>query len=120
MKLIPDALQGPSITGYGPGWVAINGEKIHASVIISKTGHRPWDCKHFAELRPHHFEQLVDFQPELILFGSGEKHQFTHPSLLQALYSQRIGVETMDTHAACRAYNFLSAEGRKVVAAMLL
>ena len=120
MKLIPDAPQGPSITGYGPGWVAINGEKIHSSVIISGTGHQPWNCSDFYALQEIHFAQLAAFNPELVLFGSGEKHRFAHPSLLQKLYAQRIGLETMDTQAACRAYNFLSAEGRRVVAALLL
>jgi uncharacterized protein len=120
MKLIPDALQGPTITGYGKGWVAVNGEQTHASIIISQAGHQPWDCADFASLQDHHFAQLIQLQPEIILFGSGDKHRFVHPGLLQSLYAQRIGIETMDTQAACRAYNFLSAEGRKVVAALLL
>ncbi len=120
MKLIPDALQGPSITGYGAGWVAINGEKVHRSVIISNTGHHFWEGAEFATLQTHHFDQLLQWTPELVLFGSGEQHRFVHPRLLQNLFTHRIGVETMDTQAACRAYNFLSAEGRKVLAALLL
>lgn len=120
MKLIPDALQGPAITGYGTGWVAINGEKVHTSVVIHSSGHHPWHDAEFSRLQPDHFDQLLQWKPELVLFGSGIQHRFAHPKLLQNLFTQRIGVETMDTQAACRAYNFLSAEGRKVVAALLI
>ena len=121
MKLVPDALQGPSITSYGPGWVAVNGEKTHSSILISASGgSTPWECAKFEDLQAHHFDQLAALKPELVLFGSGDRVRFPHPSWLKALYAQRIGVETMDTQAACRTYNFLSAEGRKVLAALLL
>jgi uncharacterized protein len=120
MKLVPDALQGYSITGYGPGWLAVNGEKSHSSVIISTKGYTTWNCNSFDNLQAQHFEQLIELKPELILFGSGDRIRFPQPQWLESLYAHRIGVETMDTQAACRTYNFLSAEGRKVVAALLL
>lgn len=121
MKLLPDAIQGPSITGYGPGWVSVNGEKFTRPLLIhSATGVRPWDCDGFDDLGESHFARLLEFQPELVLFGSGERIRFARPQWLQALYAQRIGVETMDTQAACRTYNFLVGEGRQVVAALLL
>ena len=120
MKLVPDALQGHSISGYGPGWLAVNGEKSQSSVIISAKGYTAWNCNSFDNLQAQHFEQLIELNPELILFGSGDRIRFPQPQWLQSLYARRIGVETMDTQAACRTYNFLSAEGRKVVAALLL
>ena len=121
MKLLPDSMQGPSITGYGPGWVAVNGEKITSSVIISAMGgHSPWNCTAFDALQTSHFDLLADMAPELILFGSGERIRFPQPQWLQSLYTRRIGVETMDTQAACRTFNFLAGEGRRVVAALLL
>ncbi|QDL54213.1 Mth938-like domain-containing protein [Rhodoferax aquaticus] len=121
MKLQPDAIQGPSITAYGSGWVAVNGEQYHSSIIISAaTGCQAWDCNSFDALTPHHFEQLAMMDAEMILFGSGATIRFARPVWLQALYAKRIGVETMDTQAACRTYNFLASEGRKVVAALLL
>jgi uncharacterized protein len=121
MKLQPDAMQGPSVTGYGPGWVGVNGEKITASIVISAMGASfAWNCTQFDALQAHHFEQLAALDPELILFGSGESIRFPHPSWLTSLYARRIGVETMDTQAACRTYNFLAGEGRRVVAALLL
>ena len=121
MKLQPDAVQGPSISGYGPGWVAVNGEKFTSSLIISSMGMRmDWNCSSFDALQASHFEQLAALNPELVLFGSGERIRFPQPQWLQALYAQRIGLETMDTQAACRTYNFLAGEGRKVLAALLL
>ena len=121
MKLQPDAIEGLSITGYGTGWVAVNGEKITHSIVVSSFGTQmPWNCASFADLAPSHFEQLSTLPAELVIFGSGEKIRFPHPSWLASLYARNIGVETMDTQAACRTYNFLAGEGRKVVAALLL
>ncbi len=121
MKFLPDATQATSVTGYGPGWVSVNGEKITASVVISATGDRfAWECAQFSDLQASHFDRLATMDIELVIFGSGDKMQFPHPAMLQSLFNKRIGVETMDTHAACRTYNFLAGEGRKVAAALLL
>jgi uncharacterized protein len=121
MKLQPDAIQGPSITGYGPGWVAVNGEQFHASIVVSAMGHRlDWNVRTFEDLQASHFDELAELGAELVLFGSGDRIRFPQPQWLQALYARRIGLETMDTQAACRTYNFLAGEGRKVVAALLL
>jgi uncharacterized protein len=121
MKFQPDAISGPTITGYGPGWVSVNGEKLTGNLVVSmKAGSTPWECSGFDNLQAHHFEQLIALEPELVIFGSGERIRFPKPQWLQALYARRIGVETMDTQAACRTFNFLAGEGRKVVAALLL
>ena len=66
------------------------------------------------------FEAVLALQPELVIFGSGARQQFVAPGLMHALIERRIGVETMDTAAACRTYNVLVAEGRSAVAALLL
>ena len=121
MKLQPDATSGPSITGYGPGWVSVNGQKFTSNVFIhAQTGSALWPCPGFDGLLPEHFDGFAELQPELIVFGSGERLRFPHPSCLQNLYAKRIGVETMDTQAACRTFNFLAGEGRRVIAALLL
>jgi len=121
MKLQPDSISGPSISAYGPGWVAINGEKFTSSLILSARGGRTdWSCAQYDDLQASHFEQLAAMDAELILFGSGDRIRFPKPLWLESLYAQRIGVETMDTQAACRTFNFLAAEGRRVVAALLL
>jgi len=121
MKLQPDQAYGPSITGCGPGWVAINGRSVLHSVLLSSMGHQEdWGCADFASLGPAHFARIADWGAELVLFGSGERLRFPQGAWLAQLYARRIGVETMDTQAACRTYNFLAAEGRKVIAALLV
>ena len=121
MKLLPDTAAGPSITGYGPGWVSVNGEKFTSHLFVNaQAGSALWQCPGFEVLLPAHFDPFLALQPELIIFGSGERIRFPHPSCLQHLYAQRIGVETMDTQAACRTFNFLAAEGRRVIAALLV
>ncbi len=121
MKLQPDRFDVQSVTGYGPGWVAIQGEKIHHSVVISSDGTKfDWNCRDLHELTSTHFEQLSAMNVELVIFGSGKQLRFVPAAMLQALMRKRIGVETMDTQAACRTYNILAGEGRKVAAALLV
>lgn len=121
MKLQPDRFDVPAITGYGPGWIGLDGEKITASLAIGSRGERlDWACRRFSDLSAAHFEQLAGFAPELVLFGSGAALRFPPFAWLAALAARRIGVETMDTLAACRTYNILAGEGRHVVAALLL
>jgi uncharacterized protein len=121
MKLQPDKFDAPSITGYGPGWIGLNGEKITHSLVVGSRGERfGWACDHFSALTQAHFDQLATLDAELILFGSGLRLHFPQPAWLARLASRRIGIETMDTAAACRTYNILAGEGRHVVAALLM
>lgn len=121
MKLQPDNIQAPSISGYGPGWVGLGSEKIRSSVVIGSRGERfDWRCESFEHLSAEHFAQLAVLQPELIIFGSGTRLRFPQPAWIRPLVDRQIGLETMDTQAACRTYNILAGEGRHVVAALLL
>ena len=121
MKLQPDRIDTLSVTSYGPGWVAIQGEKVQHSVLITSAGVREdWPCTRFEDLGPQHFEQLAKLDVELVIFGSGERLRFAKPEWLLALMNKRIGLETMDTQAACRTYNILAGEGRKVAVALLI
>ena len=121
MKLQPDKSDAQSINGYGPGWVGVNGEKISHSVIISSKGERiDWPSSRFEDLGPEHFAQLAQLDVEVLIFGSGSRIRFPKAAWLQPLVARRIGIETMDTAAACRTYNILAQEGRSVAAALLL
>jgi uncharacterized protein len=121
MKLQPDRIETQSVTAYGPGWIAIQGEKITHSVLITSEGLRlDWNCQNFEDLGPQHFAQLADLDVELIIFGSGERLRFPKPEWQAGLMQRRLGLETMDTQAACRTYNILAGEGRKVAAALLV
>ncbi|MEO7241837.1 MAG: Mth938-like domain-containing protein [Variovorax sp.] len=121
MKLQPDRTQSQTITAHGAGWVAIDGEKVHVSIVIGSHGERfDWPCRHFDELSASLFEPIAAIGAELVIFGSGERLRFPKPEWLAALTARQIGVETMDTAAACRSYNVLVGDGRHVVAALLL
>jgi uncharacterized protein len=121
MKLQPDRIETQSVTAYGSGWIAIQGEKITHSVLITSEGLRlDWNCQSFEDLGPQHFAQLADLDVELIIFGSGERLRFPKPEWQVGLMQRRLGLETMDTQAACRTYNILAGEGRKVAAALLI
>ncbi|MDP1739454.1 MAG: Mth938-like domain-containing protein [Polaromonas sp.] len=125
MKLQPDQLDMQSILGYGPGWIGIGGkggtEKIERSIVLGSRGEKfDWLCSRFEDLRAEHFERLAETRPELVIFGSGSRLRFPPPAFLGSLMAARIGLETMDTLAACRTYNILAGEGRNVVAALLI
>ncbi len=121
MKIHPDSISVQSIKGYGAGWVQVADQKIAHSVIIGSRGERiNWQCERFEDLNSAHFDQLAQLQTELVIFGSGERLRFVNPVLTQALISQQIGMETMDTQAACRTYNILAGEGRCVAVALLM
>lgn len=120
MKLQPDQSDVQTITGYGPGWVGVGAERISHNVVIASGGERlPW-AGSFEELGPEHFEALAQLQVEVVIFGSGARIRFPQPTWVAALAARRIGVETMDTAAACRTYNILAQEGRQVAVALLL
>ncbi len=125
MKLQPDRLDVQSILGYGPGWLGLgsNGvaEKIERSIVIGSGGEKfDWHCARFEDLTENHFTQLAVSQPELVIFGSGTQLRFAPPAYMRVLMQRRIGIETMDTLAACRTYNILAGEGRRVIAALLI
>ena len=121
MKLHQDAAGAlNTVTAYGPGWLEINRQRHEAAVLLTPEGPvRPWPVASFDALTPDDFGSLLADRPELVLLGTGSVQRFPHPRLLGALSAARIGVDAMSTPAACRTYNILMAEGRRVVAALL-
>jgi uncharacterized protein len=120
LKLQPDQSDVQTITGYGPGWVGVGTDKISHNVVIGSHGERLAWAGSFEELGPEHFDMLAQLQVEVVIFGSGARIRFPQPAWVAALAARRIGVETMDTAAACRTYNILAQEGREVAVALLL
>ncbi|WP_026436446.1 Mth938-like domain-containing protein [Acidovorax sp. JHL-9] len=121
MKFQPEPSTAQTIRAYGPGWIGVDTEKITTSIILGSGGLRlAWPCTRFEDLTPEHFAQLATLEAELIVFGSGARNRFPPPAWLQPLMARRLGLETMDTPAACRTYNILASEGRNVVAALIL
>lgn len=109
------------IRGYGPGQLRI-GESVHAtSLIVSATVViAPWRPASALDLATADLEPLLGLAPEVVLLGTGARQQFPAAQVLRLLYEQRIGVEVMDTSAACRTYNVLVSEGRNVAAALIV
>lgn len=120
MKLQPDHSEAQTITGYGPGWVGVAGEKITHSVVLGSRGQRFEWAGRFEDLGVEHFETIAQLAVEVVIFGSGARIRFPKPAWLAPLAQRRIGIETMDTAAACRTYNILAQEGRDVAVALLL
>ena len=115
----PNALN--TITAYGPGYIEINAVRHETSVLVMPEGDiRPWPAARFEDLTAGQFEALLALGPEVVLLGTGDKLRFPHPRLTAALASRHIGVDAMDLQAACRTYNILMAEGRKVAAVLLI
>ena len=121
MKLQAERMEGSNaISRHGPDGVAINGVEHTQSVIVPWVGEvLRWDVANFDALNLEHFQRLAALKPELVIFGSGARLRFVKPALLKPLFDARIGVETMDSAAACRTYNVLLAESRAVVAALI-
>ena len=106
-------------TGYGEGYVLVNGARHSASVIVLPERVLPWSASGFDALQAQDFAELSAMPLEVVLHGTGARLRFPHPSLTQALAAARIGLEVMDVQAACRTYNILMDESRKVAAALL-
>ena len=106
-------------TGYGEGYVLINGERHERSLIVAPERVIAWDAASFEALREEHFAALAALGPEIVLLGTGPRLRFPHPRLTSPLSGARIGLEVMDLNAACRTYNILVSEDRRVTAALL-
>lgn len=121
MKLQADRIEGlNAISRHAPDGVIVNGVEHRASVIVPWQGAVvAWGVNGFEALAESNFEALAALGPELVIFGSGARLRFPKPHLLKPLMGRRIGIETMDSPAACRTYNVLLAEGRAVIAALL-
>jgi uncharacterized protein len=108
-----------TITGYGEGYVMVNGERHSASIVVLPDRLEQWAVQGFEQLGPSDFTFLTTLKAEIVLLGTGARQRFPHPRLTAALAQAGIGLEVMDLQAACRTYNILVAEERKVAAALL-
>jgi uncharacterized protein len=110
-----------TVTGYDAAGVEINAKRYDFSLMVMpETPPRPWPVARFEDLTAEHFEQIAQDSPDVVILGTGERQRFVHPRLINSLSAQRIGVECMDSHAACRTYNILMGEGRKVTLALII
>ena len=113
------------ITAYSMGddgrFVEINQLRyMHNLIVMADKLIMDWSATDFSSLTEAHFEKVLALKPEVVLLGTGEKHQFLHPKIVQNLTKNGIPLECMTTAAACRTYNILMSEGRNVVAMLIL
>jgi uncharacterized protein len=122
MKFQPDSLAGTNaISRHERGAVWVNGVRWGHSVLVPWRGDvLAWAPGEVQAPTASHFEQVLALNPELLIFGSGDRLSFVSAALYRSLIEARVGIETMDTAAACRTYNVLASEGRSVVAALIL
>ena len=110
-----------AFTGYGEGYVLLNGARHESSLVVS--GERvitDWPVESVRALSGDHVAVILEMAPEIVLLGTGGRLEFPERALLALLQRAGVGVEVMDTPAACRTYNLLLAEGRNVVAALVV
>jgi uncharacterized protein len=122
LKLQAERILGVNaVSSLVAGEVSINGQPHVESIIVPWQGEvLSWNVARFEDLAASDFERIAALKPELVIFGSGSRIRFPSPPLLRPLIERRIGLETMDSGAACRTYNVLVAEGRSAVLALLM
>lgn len=109
------------VSRYAAGTVSVNEVAYtHSIILLPDAVIADWGAVGFDALQVIHFERLATFQPEVAILGTGHRQRFPAPVLTAALIRAGIGLEVMDTGAACRTYNILAGEGRRVAAALIL
>ena len=121
MKLHANSTQQyQTVTAYDDNGVEINLVRFNASLLVlPETPPAPWPVTGFAQLTADDFAAIEAMRPDVVILGTGRRQRFVHPKLTTALTARRVGVECMDNPAACRTYNILMAEGRKVALALI-
>lgn len=122
MKFAQDSQEeGYVITAYDSDSVSVNGKIFTQSLVIASARlHENWDINSIELLTADHIEQVLSFMPELVLIGTGSSLKFPAVEVYSSIIQRGIGVDFMDTGAACRTYNILMSEGRDVVAGLIL
>jgi uncharacterized protein len=109
-----------TVTAYGPDYIEINRIRHAGSLILTPDSPiLAWEAAAFEQLCAEHFVAVLELAPELVLIGTGAVQRFPAPQITLPLARAGIGYEIMDTAAACRTFNILTAEGRRVVGAFL-
>jgi uncharacterized protein len=109
-----------TITGHGPDHVLVNGVRYDQPFLVGpEVGPLTWPAACFQRLEQVHFDALLVHRPEIVLLGTGRRLRFPPAALTRSLAAARVGLEIMDTPAACRTYNILTGERRQVLAALL-
>ncbi len=110
-----------SITSYDAGHIAVNGRRLTKSfLLLPRRLIEDWPPASFDSLTESDLLAVANLDCPIVLLGTGARQRFPAPALMRPLVERRVGVEVMDSHAACRTYNILMAEGREVAAALIV
>lgn len=110
-----------TFTAYGDGYVSVNGVRHACNLaVLPDRLLAEWTLASFETLSVADFELLASLDADIVLLGTGKRLRFPSPDLLQPLVRLQRGLEVMDLAAACRTYNVLVGEGRRVAAGLLI
>jgi uncharacterized protein len=116
-----DTSGGHLITAYGQGRIQVGEASYLSSLIV--TPERivaDWTPRSASQVGVADLARVLELDPEIIVLGTGARQVFPEPTVYTEVMARRVGIEIMDTGAACRTYNILMAEGRKVAAALVM
>ena len=121
MELIKDSVSATyNIQNYTPGTINISDQEYSHSILLMPERLSPWAVSHPESLTINHIESLLDYKPEIVIIGTGDKVSLPNSELMTPITTQGIGCEMMSTLAACRTYTILMAQMRNVLAALII
>ena len=109
------------ISAYQRGRIRVGGTSYHNSLIVApEQVLEPWRPERAELIEPGDFSPVLSLEPEIVVLGTGSTQRFPDPAIYASAINAGVGLEVMDTGAACRTYNILMSEGRRVVAALIM
>ena len=121
MKFHLSTATGNIVTGFGEGWVRVGAQEYRGNLLLTPEAVvSPWAADGFDALNEAHLREMLASSPEVVLLGTGRTMRFPPTPLQRIMIEARVGLEIMDTAAACRTYNILAAEGRRVAAGLIV
>lgn len=109
-----------TVTAYDVDSVKINDVQFTSSLIVTPTtAPVVWPVNHYQAINTVHLEQILATSPDLVILGTGQQQHFLNSNMLKPFMQQRVGIEMMSNDAACRTYNILMSEGRKVTLCLI-
>ena len=120
MRFAQDSFATNSIRAYSDGEISVNEKTVTKSVVISPDIIQPWTPRSIDELAPEHVDPIIELNPEIVIIGTGQELAFPPAGIIAGLQTRGIGAEIMANDAACRTFNILLAEDRRVLVALLM
>jgi len=121
MNLTEDLTERTLISSYTAESICIGETTYHSSILILPSGEvLTWPVQQLEDIQEEHCQTIIQHQPEMIIIGTGQKHQLPNLDLIRHFANHKMGIEVMSTPAACRTYNVLALENRHVAAGLIL